>query len=242
MGPQTIVSLAPFTIHCEMPGRSPATFYMPASKGEPVLGYLGDGSSVYYMDADRGSLSVLTPSDTFAEEIIRTNRDTALLAAEGEGKPAIFSVEGRFKWPEDAAKVAYRRLDAENNVLETKTLRQLVDEATADQVKWYKKLVALADNLWNHPNGKRPNQISDLQRHAAKRLGIIKEWVDKEITIEAVRCKYCRAVIDGESIVCPNCRQVLNKAAFKALNEEDKSDVPAPKPPADPKPGASATP
>ncbi len=239
MGPQTIVSIAPFELKVDLPGRSPALFYLRPSTGEPVVGYVGDGTSVYYMDADRGSLMVMTPSETFVEEIIRSNRDTALLAMEGEGKPGVFAVEGRFRWPEDAAKVAYYERDDENVVLRTKTLRDLVDEAAKDQVKWYRKLVALADQLWSHPNGKRPNQISDLQRHAARRLGLIKEWLDKEIVVEAIRCKFCTAVVDGQAIVCPTCRNVLNTAAYKALTTEEKTDLPQVKDP--PKPGASAT-
>ncbi len=58
--------------------------------------------------------------------------------------------------------------------------------------------------------------VSDLQRMAAVYMGINKDWV-RFVPEQQVNCPFCTILMPPAAIVCPNCREVVDRVRYDAL-------------------------
>ena len=89
-----------------------------------------------------------------------------------------------------------------------------VDIARSAQNKWFKILIEKADTDW--AIAARPGSINRIQRHAAKALGVEREW-----TVEASDnpkfCPACTRSVTPGAVVCMNCQCILDANLYAKL-------------------------
>lgn len=93
--------------------------------------------------------------------------------------------------------------------------RDLLQNLKKYQINWFGKLTQRADNDWNRY--KRHTVISDVQRFAARALGLEKDWLTPQSHEIPVKCPSCLTSCDKAAVVCANCRCILNQARYKEL-------------------------
>lgn len=194
----TIVNIFPREIQQDNHSLSPGVFTIPAGKYDKP-GLLKVGSSSWYkdIDPDQPLIEIPVPSIVIAQSIVR-DYSNGMPWFGPEQKPGLFYVIGDFdvKRPEHKA---------------------LLDDARAKQIAWFKILVKQADNLWARTNG-NSLAIADDMKLAARELNLMdKDWLKDQQTFEMVRCKACQTLVRNDTIVCPNCKIVLDAAAFAKL-------------------------
>jgi hypothetical protein len=186
----TVVSLVPFDLHETKPGLFPGEYNIPAAKDNDFqVFHVGPAKYYIYLDSDRGSHEAFEPDYKVAEAIVN---DFCLsqLATGPDAMPGMFCVEGK--------------LSKDDVIIHHEAK---LKSARITQNNWYKSLVKNADDDWSRYH--QHKIISDLQRFAAKSLGLDREWLI--ITSDIIkRCGACRVVIDPEAIICSNCRAILD--------------------------------
>lgn len=113
--------------------------------------------------------------------------------------------------------------------------------ARARQARWCQWLVNGAQGEWI--NGNR-NNIKDLHRAAAVWLGMERfEWLKEPEQAKTKKCPLCSSQIDGDAMVCPVCRHIIDARRFyaaqadlKAIEAEFAASAPAVVPDAAPEP------
>src|SRR3990167_7876194 len=91
------------------------------------------------------------------------------------------------------------------------------------QKAWFHNLCIMADADWEKNHDMRA--VSDLQRAAAKYLGINKEWVEFRME-EMTKCVYCNSSVSPEASICQNCHQIINRTKYEATKKQfDPSDL-----------------
>src|SRR5438132_14196669 len=86
------------------------------------------------------------------------------------------------------------------------------------QKNWFIKLIKLADDDWEKT--RQHKFISDMQRYAAKAVGLERPWIIKPMMLEdnkVIKCLACQSPISPLAIVCPNCKFILDKEKFESL-------------------------
>lgn len=188
----TIVSLMPYAIQENKPGLIPDTFYIPPSNGKvPAVLHITDARSNLYV-RDGRTYPITHPAEEVANAIVN-DYCIAQLQASDDARPAIFWVNGKLTGAEVLTK-----FPAE------------VAEAKTKQNRWFMKLVTLADDDWQRT--KQFRMISDVQRHAAKSLGLInKPWYLSPEPQEFVKCPACNTLVEKNAAICANCKYVINR-------------------------------
>lgn len=195
----TIVNLLPMELNEDKPHMLPSSFKVPAAT-KHSLGLLHVEEGIHYVPnplVDDGkpnsSIKQITMPDEMARSIVEDYASAQVALGSG-ATPGIFYVSGRL---------------TEKEVREL--YPDLVEQYTVQMKKWFHNLCALADADWNRNHNMLA--VSDLQRMAAKYLGINKEWVEFKQQENAV-CKFCTVFIPVGAIVCPNCKNILDDKAY----------------------------
>ena len=198
MSKSTIVSLVTFPLIHPTPGESPDCYIIPAAKvGGMTVMLIGDARVPQYQGEGKSAIE-LKPSDLVAEEIVTCQRARSL-AADGNSFPGIMWLEGAWEAP---------KIIAEKSP-------ELKELATA-QIGWYTRLVELADDDW--AQNRQYKRITDMSRHAAKALGLKKDWILTARDPGMLKdCPASRSEINKEAAVCPVCRTVIDAAKLKTL-------------------------
>lgn len=202
----TVISLLPFALMEEKPHMLPAVFRVPAAeKGDIAILHVDEG--IHYIPnplVDEGkpgsTFRQVTSSAEMARSIVDDYRTSHISLGEG-AEPGLFWVEHRL------TKEEVKKYHADK-----------IEEAKTKMVAWFNNLCSLADADWQRNHNMMA--VSDLQRAAAKWLGIKREWVEFMIsTGNLIACPYCKAQIAGDSIKCFNCKEVVNVEAYKAMQK-----------------------
>lgn len=208
----TVISLLPVPIDEDKPGLIPGKFLLPAVV-DPMKDFnlltVSRCKFPVYLDENRPALIVPAPSDTVAESICRDYKISMAHYETGVAEPGLFWARGNL---------------TKNDVLVQ--LEQDLNEARKMQVEWFKRLVDSADDDWGKYHVRR--LISSLQRKACQILKLDREWnMDKEVTenLKLTACKFCRADIHAESVVCRYCGGILNMARYKAEFVKSGTDL-----------------
>jgi len=203
----TVVNLLPYDIREEKPHMLPSAFNIPAGKKNPdgsvTPGILHVADGIHYIpnpiidDGKPGSsIKQTTPAREMARSICE-DYNCAHVATDDGAEPGLFWVDGRLEADE---------------VLEH--YKDLYEFRLARMKNWFTNLVAMADADWNKNHNMMA--VSDLQKKAARFLGIKKDWVEFA-AVETLNCKFCTSPVPLGAIVCPNCHNVLDVKKFEEM-------------------------
>lgn len=198
----TIVSYLPFDINVPLPSMIPANVVVKGIKEEDPLDefevtYIPDFTAFVYQ-LDLKSIRTTVRSEEVASAICNDYIQSSFQADGDEAHPGLKSIPG-FHTKEE--------------------IKKSFPDELADLLRvhknWYSRLVTAADDVWRDPNAKGKSQvISDLQRMAAKRLGLNKDWVNVART-DQVKCPACTSYIAEEALVCPVCSTIVNRTEYE---------------------------
>jgi len=192
----TVVSLLPYRVGPEhKPGMFPGEYTIPAAKngGLGIL-VVSDGQRGVYLDHDRGSELMVVSGDKIAKSVV----EDYVISQPGqdqEAGPGMFWVPEAFV--EDQIKQKFP---------------DKVSNAANVQKEWWKRLVRLADDVWQTSH--IIAQIGDLDRIACRELGLKRDWLD-DSPDTIIRCPVCTTLISKSAIVCFACHVVLQPEEYK---------------------------
>jgi hypothetical protein len=204
----TVVNLLPIQLNEPKPHMLPSHFVIPAAVSQngklfPTVTHIEEG--IHYIPnplIDEGkpgsSIKQVTTPNEMARSIVE-DYVTANVALGEDAEPGLFWVEGRLTLEEVREFHADKLFDAERK-----------------QINWFRNLCAMADADWQKNHNMLA--VSDLQRIAARHLGVRKDWVDMAVQ-ESVNCRFCTMPMPPLAIICPNCKEIVNKEAYDKLKE-----------------------
>jgi len=184
----TVISICPFPIKEFKPGLIPNTFEIPAV-ADGDIEILNIPAGIFYrqrIPVVGNIIEIPAPAVQVAESIVQ-DRLMGQLGTSENSKPGLFWVPGFYT--KEEAKVNFK---------------DEIYEVTRKQKKWFLDLVALADDDWNKYH--QHKFISDIQRHAAHALGLIKDWSISVADASDKRCLACYSPMNPKAIICPTCK------------------------------------
>lgn len=209
----TVISLLPFELKEEKPHLLPNLFVVPAaSEDGRELGLLYVKEAVHFVpnplieEGRPGSSirQITTPMDMARS--ICDDYNCAHVALGDDAQPGLFWVAGKLNQTQ-IIKFHGKKLEA----------------VRKKQKNWFRNLCIMADADWEKNHDMRA--VSDLQRTAARSLGIQKDWVEFRVE-ETTKCPYCNSNISPEAAICANCREVVNPSKHAALKKQfDPGDL-----------------
>jgi len=202
----TVVNLLPYELHEEKPHMLPSTFVIPAASVDGKrFGILHVREGIHYIPnplMDEGKPGSTIKQTTSPSEMARSiceDYNCAHVALDEDGQPGLFWVPGKLT-QKDVEQFHGKRLAA----------------IKKRQKHWFHNLCVMADADWEKNHDMRA--VSDLQRIAARSLGINREWVEFRME-EMTRCPYCNSSLSPEAAVCANCKEVVNRTKYDALKK-----------------------
>lgn len=201
--PATLVSIVPFKIVEDKPGLIPGHFEIPASKdGRPQCKIVSEAFHDVYIDAARGTMRVKNPPYEVARSVVYDYLISQLEISD-EAHPGFFYLEGEWTTEE----------------VEKKCAAELI-KYRGKQKEWFKGLVMRADDDWEKTRSHFA--ISDIQRYAAKELGLERPWLiktdeDPLKPSKMIKCPSCTSPLSSEAVVCPHCNCVIDREKYKSL-------------------------
>lgn len=202
----TVISMFPLEINETKPAIYPGYFVLPAAPlGD--FSFLVVGDAIFYQETKNDIVTqVRTPFHVLAESIVQDFQGSHLGRVPGVAEPGLFWVPGAF-----------------NNKIQIKEMFQdELDKCEKRQNEWFKQLVEIADDTFGRTN--RHTSVSALQRLAATRLAIARPWVLRTGD-SANTCRFCKAETPYGAIKCPNCREILDIAAYLELKKDYPMDI-----------------
>jgi hypothetical protein len=199
----TIVSILPVPVDESKPGLLPAQYIIPSVKNpleDVEVLHVYRAHFPVYLDENRPALIVPAPSDTVAEAFCRDYKGSMQEYTPGIAEPGLFWTKGY----------------VEKNDVKTQLPLEL-DEARSMQLQWFKRLVDVADDDWGKYHIRR--MISTIHRLACNTLKLEREWnsdlvIEKNLAMKP--CKFCRADLHPEAIICQYCRGIIDMVKYQA--------------------------
>ena len=202
--PATVVSLFPKSVDAHKPGLFPNRFLIPASDGKNVVVYHVDDKCFNTRtipteeDPIRRTLIIPESADVIAASIVNDEIRSSFLADE-DCSPALFW-KSRV-WSPEQIELEFS-LDLAN--------------AKEKQYRWFDKLLRDGDDNWQ--TYRKHIAINDLHRMAARFLGVEREWAKKPRPAHLKECRFCTSMIPDAAVVCPECKQVVDKEKFDEMS------------------------
>lgn len=204
--PSSLVSYAKRDIFETIPGLRTDTYYLPASKDNiPSILHVDD-SYYYKPDIEGRQDQILVSSEQIVNSIVHMHITSQLAYQPNFQHPAIFAIP--------KVEVTLEGLE--------KNYPDKIKESLARQRAWFIALVKIADDDWHQV--RRHQMISDIQRMAARELGLTREWLfgveeEAEGTIKP-SCPFCGSgLLNPDAPICPVCHQVHNPERFAILQK-----------------------
>ena len=169
-----------------VPGRGIDQFSVTHIRDTACLLYTGDGDNIKFP---------VTGFDV-AKSICR-DYALSLYGAEEDIRPFLLALEGEFDEEEVEEKFG-----------------SVIFAAREMHERWLKRLVMFADDDWGR--FKNHQMISDLQRFAARELGLEREWMT--VVESGLICPACMTGYKPGQVICANCRFVLDKDKYKLMD------------------------
>ena len=200
MSEASVISIFPFASEESKPSIIPSVFPIPGCSNDenPVIVNVPDAQTHEWLDITRGVRVYKIEAAELARAICDDKRKTMF------GANADRNVFPGLAW-----------LPMAVTLVDLKTKHgDLLRKIRTEQMNWIKFLVELADDDWTRYHQHR--FINDLQRFACDKLGLQREW--NTIFVDTlVQCPSCFTHIDPRSIICKNCRFVVNRKEYDKL-------------------------
>lgn len=198
----TVVNMLPYELNEDKPHMLPSTFRVPAAeKGK--FGILHVEEGIHYIPnplIDEGkpgsSIKQITMPDEMARSIVEDFASAQVCLGEN-AMPGIFWVPGRCSL---------------KTVMENHA--ETIEKYATFQKNWFHALCSQADADWQ--KNKNMLAVSDLQRMAAKELGVQADWVELRMQ-ENSTCPFCTVPIPVNAVKCPNCKEIVDLKRYKEL-------------------------
>lgn len=196
-----IASLYPARMTAKRPGFKPQSFFEIAAAEDlntPAVCVIQQQTENPYMGHGRAPDVKWEAEDVAADLVMEWG--SGLPGGGGEATPAIWISEGarpggNGDWIIPQAEIDFHRLRQDA------VLKNLVQEAR-----------------WFHGQ-KQDNAILPVSHKAAEWLNIEGEEWQKKLTSDArFKCGFCKSTCERGTIICPNCKQILDRDAFDAMN------------------------
>lgn len=193
----TVFSLLPVEVKESKPGLYPGEYLIPPApaRGDFSLLLVHEGSH-FVPQLERAPYQAVTPAREIAKSLVDDYIEGSLGIEEDAG-PGLFWAIGEYT--KEKAKIE---------------LKNEIVAAEAKQNRWYVNLVRIADIEWAQHVGNH-NVISTMMRHAAKHLGLEKEWLINPDQLTLVYCPVCRNNVSVHALVCGNCQAILKPEEYK---------------------------
>ena len=192
----TIVNGLPIDINEEKPGFFDRFIVAKKPDNFPFsVGHVPDTFYLLWTGSDSGNISIPESGMVVAKSVCR-DYAMSLYGADQEHLPMLFAMEGELS-PEE--------------IVEDYEI--VLRAAMESHRNWLKRLVMLADDDWTkwHIN----QMISELQIHAAKELGLEREWT--QVTEAGNLCPACFAACRPGQVVCRACKCILDPSKHSSL-------------------------
>jgi len=197
----TVVSLLPYELSEDKPHMLPSTFKVPPASMDGLrFGILHVKEGIHWIPnplIDEGkpgsSIKQVTPPSEMARSICE-DYNSAHVALTDNASPGLFWVPGKLT-QDDVEKFHRRKIQA----------------ARERQKNWFKNLCMMADADWEKNHNMLA--VSDLQRIAAKSLGVNKEWVEFKVE-EMNKCPFCKISVSSDASKCSNCGEIINPTLY----------------------------
>lgn len=198
----TVVSLLPYPIRETKPSIIPGYFQIPACRnGIPSV--LPVGESIHWLESPFAGNPPPPPIKmTHSPREIATSLVNDLveaqLAIDSDALPGLFCVEGH--------------KNSTDIMTDCKTQLRAAEDR---QQRWFINLVRLADDDWSqyHKN----QSISDIQRYAAKSLGLKREWLTTTLEEVNIQCPLCKEYVRADAIVHSACGYIMKPEEYAEL-------------------------
>ena len=192
-----IISVFPFEFREVKPGLHPGYYHIKAAKDvhTPEITEVNQANYYVYL-GDKRNFSVGVPAYDVAKSLV-SDLISSMVEASEEAHAGLIAYDG---------------------IIESKALisvKDQLDELRSVQTRWFRKLVDLADK--DFARTKSSMAVSDLQRMAVKVLNLTRDYGEITDAEVPVRCPACQTLISTASIVCQNCRFVVNPTEYKKL-------------------------
>ncbi len=195
----TIVSLVPFAIKELKPQIIPGYFQIPPARSGDIQ-VLPVGESIYWMESPfKGMppIKITETSKAMARSIVNDYIE-AQLATDTDVAPGVFWVEGHYDKKKAKEELFDRIKDAENR-----------------QNRWFINLIKIADDDWQQSH--QHKFISDIQRHAARAMGMSREWLDVSLDAMMTSCPLCKELVRPDAIIHNMCGYVLRPDEYEKM-------------------------
>lgn len=195
----TVISLVPFSIKEIKPQVIPGYFQIPPAKKDSFQ-RLPVGESIYWMESPYKGMPPIKITETpraMARSIVNDYIE-AQLATDTDTAPGLFWVEGHW----DKREI-------------TEGFASELEAARNRQNRWFVNLIRIADDDWAQSHQHRA--ISDIQRHAARALGMSKEWLTVSVDERMVQCPLCKELVRHDAIVHNMCGYILKPEEYEKL-------------------------
>lgn len=197
----TVFSIVPFEINQTKPGIYPGSFNIPACLDEsnPIRLLIDKPANHLMMVGGKLEPVVIpVPSYQLAESVVNDFISEQIYAST-ECKPGITWMQGDILVSDFI-----------------KNQSQLHYEMIEMQKKWFLKIIEETDIDWNKFHN--PRVAGTVAKFAARKLGLDKEWAKDQVKgLEWVKCPACRQLVDPESVVCSNCKCIVDPIKYKEL-------------------------
>ena len=190
----TILNGLDVSLYEDKPGFDDS-FIVPARGDAPFsITHIHDTEYIMDLGADAGTIRLPESGAIIAKSICEDVRK-AMYGYSENHKPFLISFEGE---------LSLEDLDKH---------KKTIDLAFKSHRNFLKKLVDLADI--DYKKYESAAFVSDMQRQAAKDLGIDRAWIQSTLA-ESV-CPACRSATMPGQVVCQKCHCVLNEEAYEKL-------------------------
>jgi hypothetical protein len=166
-----------------------------SENGKPVLTIIKNVTRAQFNE-NFAQISVPVPDDVAANSVV-SDYILGQSFTSTEERPALFFVEGEWS-----------QADFEKNF--AKEMQAAIER----QLNWFRKLVKIADDEWQHFH--QHKMISDLQRTAALKLNMKREWLDDSSDM-IVKCPACMTLVSQHASVCFACKCILDAKKYSAF-------------------------
>lgn len=195
----TVFSIAPYELYETKPGIYPGTYRIPACTDQSKPQRLVVKSAMHLMQVGgrRKPIRIDTASTVVARAIVEDNFSAQMWSAPNCG-PGLAWLFGNISLDDfmDHHKDIYQRM-------------------LSDQRNWFLARIKNVDNEWSRFKNHRV--VSDIDRFAARALGLEPDWMKTDEMFGFQKCTACGTMNDPHNIICSNCRFIFDPKKFAEL-------------------------